>query len=120
MRGKRRRQVRLLAVAVVLAFGFWACLPWLDVPRDINRRFEDYSSAEFYKRPFEVKGSAEFYKRPFEVNGSAEFYKRPSEVKGSQEFSERPFGVFRSPEFYNLLLDSSVANCSGGQPFKVK
>jgi hypothetical protein len=68
MRGKRRRQVSLLAVAVLLAVGVWACLSRLNVPRGIMRRFE--------------------------VHGSS--------------------------EFYNLLLDSSVANCSGGQPFKVK
>ena len=32
----------------------------------------------------------------------------------------RRFEVHGSSEFYNLLLDSSAANCSGGQPFKVK
>ena len=94
MRGKRRRDVCLLAVAVVLAVSFWACLPRLNVPRLIMR--------------------------PFEVRGSTEFYKRPSEGSGSVEFYKRNFGVYGSEEFYNLLLDSSVANCSGGQPFKVK
>jgi hypothetical protein len=68
MRGKRRRQVSLLAVAFLLAFGLWATLSRLIEPRGTLRRFE--------------------------VHGSA--------------------------DFYNLLLDSSVANCSGGQPFKVK
>ena len=68
MRGTRRRQVSLLAVAVLFVVGFWTCLSRLNVPRGTVR--------------------------PFEVHGSA--------------------------EFYNLLLDSSVANCSGGQPFKVK
>jgi hypothetical protein len=68
MRGTRRRQVYLLAVAVTLAIGFWACFSRLNVPRGTIR--------------------------PFEVHGSA--------------------------EFYNLLLDTSMSNCSGGQPFKVK
>jgi len=69
MRGKRCRQVSLLAVAVVFAYGLWASLTRLNVPRRTMRRFE--------------------------VHGSA--------------------------EFYSLLLDDSfVANCSGGQPLKVK
>jgi hypothetical protein len=32
----------------------------------------------------------------------------------------RLFEVHGSADFYNLLLDTSMANCSGGQPFKVQ
>jgi len=70
MRGRRRRQVRLVgvvALTVVLGVGLWASVSRQNVPQDTMR----------------------FY----DVHGSA--------------------------EFYNLLFDSSVVNCSGGQPFKV-